>query len=830
MSDPVSPSTFPPATDADGKLLLSREEARALLRECCAQFLSSLVEVVSTSMEGTNDLFEQNKFVSDVEVMDFRNKRAEWIKCFEQTLKDLFEKRLKGPRRQGRRPDADRSAASLRVLNAFDHEKQAALTTATQFLRRLTRREVDALDLRVGVLLGEAQVRDIDNPFAPDYILDAIGVTSRTLLPNPRVWRPLMERVLGDLTPAATKTYIRLNRLLADRHVLPEIKAELRARSELRPADDGQLLPVFERLIKEVAPPALHIDLAVPAASAATGAEQPPSAAAAGSVSEPSVPATGAATVTTPAGAGAAGTAEALAPPVPPAASAPSAASPHTEAGSGAAVTPAPVASVLAAVMAPPAGTTNPYADELARAAPLLAAAAAAAPSNAFGLPQLDPMLALGSLSAVVAALDRWQLLDPAAAAAGASADATLEPGAAASTVVPLNRIPWIRAAVADKVVNPTDKITIDVIALLFDYIFRDPSIPESLRSLFGRLQVPILKAALLDRTFFSDKKHPARRLLDHLAAAAVGATSDEVYRTGFELVATGVIEEVCRDFKVDVTTFEAADLKLQEFVDAEPRKAAALLDDDVAAALVAEESEADRAQVRALIRDKLTGIKVPFEVRGFAETIWVDYLTLVRERDGAQSDAWSGGVKTMDDLLWSIAAKERNAQKARLTKMVPGLVRNLRTGGAEVQVRDDRMQPFLEAVYQLHIAAIRPRAERVAAELTEADATNVPTLTKVVNVHDFVGEMVVGTWLAFDDDGKSINARLSWISPMRTKYIFTTRSRGRAMAVSPEELAWQLRDGSARLIVEPVPLFDRAVSSALDELAANKPGQAAAD
>ena len=322
----------------------------------------------------------------------------------------------------------------------------------------------------------------------------------------------------------------------------------------------------------------------------------------------------------------------------------------------------------------------------------------------------------------------------------------------------------------------------------------------------------------------------PARRLLDHLAAAAIGATSDEAYRAGFELVAAGVIEEVCRDFKVDVAVFEAADAKLQEFVDAEQRKAAALLDDDVAAALVAEESEADRSQVRALIRDKLTGIKVPFEVRGFAETIWVDYLTLVRERDGAESEAWNGGVKTLDDLLWSIAAKERNAQKARLTKMVPELIRSLRSGGAEVQVRDDRMQPFLEAVYELHIAAIRPKAERAAAELLEPDTATVPTLTKVANVHDFVGEMVVGTWLAFDDEGRTVNARLSWISPMRTKYIFTTRSRGRALAVSPEELAWQLRDGSARLIVEPVPLFDRAVSSALDELAANKPGQAAAD
>ena len=796
MSDPVSPTTSPPATDVDGKLLLAPEQAQALLRECFVTFRSGLIDVVATSIDGTNDLFEQNKFVTDVEVADFRSKRPEWLKRFEQSLQELFEKRLAGNRRSGRRPDADRSLASLRVLNAFDHEKQSALVTATQFLHRLTKRELDALDLRVGVLLGETLTREIDNPFGPDYILDAAGMTSRALLPNPRVWRPLMERVLADLTPATPKTYIRLNRLLADRHVLPEIKAELRARSELRPVDDGELLPLFGRLIKEaafkeVAPPELTVDLAIPAASAGTGA-----------LPSPSLPGAAPASTAPPAG-----TANAT---------------PESAFGVGA----------LAAVSAPPAAALNPYVVELARAAP--PAATAAASTNDFGLPQVDPLLALGSLSAVVAALDRWQLLDPGIVAA-AEATTAAGPGGAEATVVPLNRIPWIRAAVADKVTNPTDKITIDVIALLFDYIFRDPSIPESLRSLFGGLQVPILKAALLDRTFFSDKKHAARRLLDHLAGAAIAATSDEGYRAGFTLVAAGVIDEVCRDFKVDVAVFDAADAKLQEFIDAEQRKTAAVLDHDVAAALVTEETEADRTHVRALIRDKLTGITVPFEVRGFAETIWADYLTQVRQREGAESDAWRDGVKILDDLLWSITAKERNAQKARLTKMVPALIRGLRSGGAAVQVRDDRLQPFLEAVYKLHIAAIRPQGERPAAgagateEAAESVAAIVPTLTRIVNVHDFVAEMVVGTWLAFDHDGKTINARLSWVSPMRTKYIFTTRSRGRALALSPEELAWQLRDGTTRLIVEPVPLFDRAVSSALDELAARKPGAAAA-
>ena len=780
MSDPISPTTSPPATDADGKLLLAPEEARALLRECFAQFESGLIDVLATSIDGTNDLFDENRFVIDVEVADFRSKRGEWRKRFEQSLKELFEKRLAGNRRSGRRPDADRSLASLRVLNAFDHEKQSALTIATQFLRRLTKRELDALDLRVGVLLGETLTREIDNPFAPDYILDAIGMTSRALLPNPRVWRPLMERLLADMTPAAPRTYIRLNRLLGDRHVLPEIKAELRARSELRPADDGELLPLFGRLIKEIAPPELAVDLAVPTASPGTGSLPSSAAPAAAATS-----------------------------------SAPPSATIAAAAPSGA----------VAAVMAPPAGAVNPYVVELARAPP--PADTTNATTNAFGLPQLDPLLALGSLSAVVAALDRWQLMDPGIVAAAEAAAQTAAPGGSEAAVVPVNRIPWIRAAVADRVTNPTDKITIDVIALLFDYIFRDPSIPESLRSLFERLEVPILKAALLDRTFFSDKKHAARKLLDHLAAAAIGATSDEGYRAGFSLVAAGVIDEVCRDFKIDVAIFEGADAKLQEFIEAEQRKAAALLDHDVAAALVSEESEADRTHVRTLIRDKLTGITIPFEVRGFAETIWSDYLTQVRQGEGAESDAWRNGVKILDDLLWSITAKERNAQKTRLAKMVPALIGGLRSGGAVVQVREDRLQPFLEAVYQLHIAAIRPQAEPSPAG--ESIAATVPTPTKIVNVHDFVAEMVVGTWLAFDHDGRTISARLSWVSPMRTKYIFTSRSRGHALAVSPEELAWQLRDGTARLIVEPVPLFDRAVSSALDELAARKPNAAAA-
>ena len=489
-----------------------------------------------------------------------------------------------------------------------------------------------------------------------------------------------------------------------------------------------------------------------------------------------------------------------------------------------------------------PVVAVNPYLVDIARPHAAELPAAPAAPGL---LPTLDPMLALGTLATAVAALDRWQHADP----GGQYIDVANAPAGTESDVLPLNRIPYIRAAIADKIVNSTDKITMDVIALLFDYIFRDPSIPQSLRSLFSRLQVPILKTALLDRSFFSNKKHPARRLLDHLAGAAIGATGDPEYCFAFELIASGIIDEICRDFKVDMAAFDAADARLQEFIDAEQRKVSATLDTEVVQALTAEKNESDRAHVRALIRDKLAGLDVPFDVRAFSETVWADYLTELRGREGSGSPALRAAMQTLDDLLWSITAKERTAQKARLAKLVPSIIRNLRAGATAVKVAAERVQPFLEVIYQMHMAAIKPRGatagvgDRTGPAPTPAAAATAATAAPAApaveaaqaaagpalgNVHDFVNEMVVGTWLAFGAEGKTTNARLSWVSPLRSKYIFTSRARTKAIVVTPEELAWQLGAGKASLVVEPVPLFDRAVSAALDTLAAARAPAAA--
>ncbi|HEY1325367.1 MAG TPA: DUF1631 family protein, partial [Casimicrobiaceae bacterium] len=588
------------------------------------------------------------------------------------------------------------------------------------------------------------------------------------------------------------KIYISLNRFLADRGVLPEIKAALRARSEWRPQDDTDLFPAFTRMLAEVgdavpqvvvpeslgtpgAPPSLQFDRFAP--TGAAGAPAP------GQPASPQV-------------APAAGTTSAHAAPV---------------------VQEPPVAQQPPAALAP----TPEILAGLASLAKLGAQMAPAAEETDDGFfPGLDPMMALGASTPLFTTLGTWQRLDLRSALAQ-----QMPQGGGDDPAVPLNLIPHIRSAVADQIANPTDRITMDVIALLFDYVFRDASIPQSLRSLFGRLQVPVLKAALLDRAFFSDKRHPARRLLDHLAEAAVGASSDDAYQQAFSTTATVVIEEVCRDFEIDMAVFEQADARLGRFIDTERRTTEEALSDDVNAALTAEENEKDRAQVLAQVRDKLAGLSVPFEVRSFAETVWVDYVTSLVETDGVQGESVQAALRTLDDMLWSIVAKDRTAQKARLTKMIPVLIGALRKGAQALAVPAERAKAFFDALYQLHMAAIKPKEQAAKPDDAAMEGPATRPLP-AANVHDYVSEMVPGTWLQFKTDKGPINARLTWISPLRSKYIFTSRSRARAFMYSPEDLAYELGAGRAMLIVEPVPLFDRAVSAALDTLAASRSRQ----
>ena len=66
-----------------------------------------------------------------------------------------------------------------------------------------------------------------------------------------------------------------------------------------------------------------------------------------------------------------------------------------------------------------------------------------------------------------------------------------------------------------------------DTLSLIFDRIFAAPDLPDVVKAAIGRLQIPLLKLAITDASFFADTRHPARQLVNRMARAAIGLDPD---------------------------------------------------------------------------------------------------------------------------------------------------------------------------------------------------------------------------------------------------------------------------------------------------------------
>jgi len=278
---------------------------------------------------------------------------------------------------------------------------------------------------------------------------------------------------------------------------------------------------------------------------------------------------------------------------------------------------------------------------------------------------------------------------------------------------------------------QPNDAMTIELIAMLFDCIFSDTDIPDGLRSELGRLQVPILKVALMNKGFFSDQRHPARRLMDVIAGAVRGWGPDDEAALLEQI--RDAVTHVLNGFDTDTEVFSAQIEKLEKILSAADRRARDNVSD-----LVRRLEQRDRKVVaETLVKDqiarRLPKQALPTPVQGFIDNVWRDLLTRLYIKAGDKAEVWQQALGTLDDLIWSVQPKTLPEERHRLMGMLPALLRRLPEGMALIGKQQD-WDPFLQVLMKLHMEAIRPpaqpqpRSQSVSEPQTGPEATATPT------------------------------------------------------------------------------------------------------
>jgi hypothetical protein len=120
--------------------------------------------------------------------------------------------------------DFDSSSLELDLVGEDDLNETLKVNDMATKLRRYCDDELAALDQRVGVLLGDANLESEDNPFSPQAICDAFKLTCRNLVPTVNVRMVLLrlfdDHVLDDIR----SVYKAVNALLVQNSILPKIR------------------------------------------------------------------------------------------------------------------------------------------------------------------------------------------------------------------------------------------------------------------------------------------------------------------------------------------------------------------------------------------------------------------------------------------------------------------------------------------------------------------------------------------------------------------------------------------------------------------------------
>jgi hypothetical protein len=401
---------------------------------------------------------------------------------------------------------------------------------------------------------------------------------------------------------------------------------------------------------------------------------------------------------------------------------------------------------------------------------------------------------------------------------------------------------------------NQLESMTIEMVAMLFDFVFETKDLPDGIKAQLARLQIPVLKAAMLDGAFFAKKTHPARLLVNALAEAGLGwspamGNEDPLYKK-----IEGIVRAILDGFNDDLAIFDELRESLEAFLAEEEKVAEANI------ATTAEEiTRSDRQAVatsvaRSEVERRIESYPIPTFLAQFLRSRWQAALEHTYLQDGEESDVWGSGVTTLEDLVWSVQPKKTPEDRKHLVALLPSLLKRLSAGMQTQQWAQDERESFMSNLVEAHAAAVKPslaavpsptaavaeqakaqaevarasgdeaaavKAEALAAAMIPAEPVIVEPEREILDDEylEIARGIERGTWVEFEgEDGQLAFAKLAWVSPLRGTYLFTNRQGQKALSMTAEELAERFRADRARL-VEAEPLIDRAFSSVLTQL-----------
>lgn len=261
------------------------------------------------------------------------------------------------------------------------------------------------------------------------------------------------------------------------------------------------------------------------------------------------------------------------------------------------------------------------------------------------------------------------------------------------------------RASLNSMTDNVGEKMTIDIVAMLFEFILRDPVVPAEVRAQLGRLQFLVLKIALFDTSLLTQKQHPVRLLLNRIGSISLGVTQADARGERITAEVCRIVEILLRDGRGGVDQFSRMLDEFDAFIENELRAGDVNVERAVHLAEQAQSRTLRFMDASAKMNVALAGLPVDPFLHDFFVNVWVHVLEISGQTD---ADAAHSFKLLVPNLLWSIAPKVSKQDRLDLFALLPGLLDTLREGLAMTDQTEQRQQSLLNWLVDAHTKALR--------------------------------------------------------------------------------------------------------------------------
>ncbi len=380
---------------------------------------------------------------------------------------------------------------------------------------------------------------------------------------------------------------------------------------------------------------------------------------------------------------------------------------------------------------------------------------------------------------------------------------------------------------VVTKRINQIATKTIDFIELIFDAIIDDGDISDTIKALLLRLQIPIIKASMLDPEFFIYDSHPARVLLDSIAEVGFGV-SDHEDETYIEL--DKVVAIILNEYELQTSTFQRALDRLNQYIE---RQEAIAHEKEEAAQRQVLRDHARNTVLKAL-RAITAGKSLPESTHPLVLKRWPTLMFNHYLVNGKENDEWVTIIEALREIVNSVQPIITADALAHLKTNRIRLLDKARDFLQQTNQSRYDVEGVLQGLEKTHTSLIA-RANFDNQEMKAASQRPAETSTETKEPEAITSpesaapaprlprNIMPGMWfhIYMGDDKAARRAKLSVIIVEDSNLVFVNHNGDIIVEKDFEEFTSEIADNRSRMIMGH-SVFDHALSSVIGQLHPN--------